>query len=323
MVEVPEDIVREILIARVSLSLTFVFDPTTIPPVDEQSLVIYDRHHRDRIDEHKNLVQLLTVCRCFALLLPPLIYQRIKVLSPARALSLYAMMTKEVISGAFATHIVHLEFQFPTEGGSTLETMAGILAHTSSVTTVALSYPLYDNLFIVPITRFVRSSLPGNVKTLMLRLQIDDGDLDIDLLTALLDSRPWSHSTWCTFFASIPHVSKFILQTTQYIVWPPFHTMEHYILRRWLSNCSSSLTTVELLYGHGLLEVPIDIVLQDHLNVPAGNGLSMIDLDILPPVVCSRYLFDGRVWGKDCAALPGMIPLLRIFPWDVEHITFN
>ncbi|KAJ3926502.1 MAG: hypothetical protein NXY57DRAFT_1043222 [Lentinula lateritia] len=276
MMHIPEDIVREILKARIALSSS--------SDVDQWELV-----------------QLFTTCWTFCHILPALVYRCLKLRTPRQAeLAQKMWNTPNKLTAPFTHTLVHLEFLFPVHEQASKPIMADILAHTPLVKTLVLTFLFTVRHFIDPVTDFVGSYLPRNVEILVFRMLYDGKPMDLSRLAGLLDNAPWLDPGWPKFFAQIPHITTFTVQTAQYMIWPPIRRLESSFVQYWLSNAGSSLTTMELTYGDRSLGLFLQLALWV-LN--PGFVLDPGD-EYLPPFVWSRFLHHGAEMWDVCPVWP-------------------
>ncbi|KAJ3870676.1 hypothetical protein F5051DRAFT_447322 [Lentinula edodes] len=259
VIHIPEDIVREILKARIALSSSSDADQW-------------------------ELVQLFTTCWTFCHILPALVYRCLKLRTPRQASLAQKMWnTPNKLTPPFTHTLVHMEFLFPAHEQASKPIMA--VRH-----------------FIDPVTDFVGSYLPRNVEILVFRMLYDGKPMDLSRLAGLLDNAPWLDPGWPKFFAQIPHITTFTVQTAQYMIWPPIQRLESSFVQYWLSNAGSSLTTVELTYGNRSLGLFLQLA---HRVLSPGFVLDPDD-EYLPPFVWSRFLHHGHEWCRDVGCLPSM-----------------
>ncbi|KAJ3709770.1 hypothetical protein C8R42DRAFT_649178 [Lentinula raphanica] len=277
---VPPELIIKILKFRIADALA------PREPYFDEDWTPEDRKNQDSIyaKDRRDLVKLHRVCSYFAKILPELLYEKLNIKSQNRANGLLSVIQNPAtLTGAFAGKITHLEFMFAISSSHSWPTTSAILALTPSVTTLALGFSAQNPYFIISLTKFVETSLPPNVNTLVLRMITNETPIDAMVILGYLDNQTWSHTAWCQFFTAIPHISTFALQTIQFIVWPPLRHAEIHLLRMWLTNCKPALKAVELIYGHSILNPALHVVLEHQLGAQAFAALGQHEL--LPPFI--------------------------------------
>ncbi|KAF9056723.1 hypothetical protein BDP27DRAFT_1433620 [Rhodocollybia butyracea] len=283
----PTDITTEILRFYVHSYLVPSFDTTRIPANDSTAL------ESRRLSQRKELLNMLTVCKTFAAVLPPLIFQRVNLFSTRAVVKFYtALCACCFITGHFARSLTYIEFSFSL-GSPSLPVSIGIascigdiIQRAPNVRCVAFSFNPTCPLFVSRLLTFVRNHLASHVSAIILRLEIANLPLSLpDLYSRVI----WGDRTWPVFFASIPHVTDVTFITMQYIVWPPFPCIETAMMKSWLANASPVLQCLHLHYGHHALR---------HLTL--GTYLAQVQTgavtppDTLPRISCGFTCTEWR-----------------------------
>lgn len=200
---------------------------------------------------------MLTVCRTFAAVLPPLIFQRVNIFSTRAVASFHrALRSRSLITGNFANALTYVEFSFsftrafPLGSTTTGNRIGEILQHAPNVQSVAFSFDPTCALFVSRLLTFVRNQLPSHVSAITLRMEISSQPLSP---AAVFNRIIWADRSWPAFFASIPHVAHVTIITMQFIVWPPFPCVEAAMKDAWLANAGPALQCLQLHYGHHAL----------------------------------------------------------------------
>lgn len=292
---VPIKITTKILRFYASSYLIDSFDITRIPANDSLALELR------RVRERKELLAMLSVCRTFAAVLPPLLFQRVNLFSDSAVVNFCrTLRAPSTVMGSFAEALTYVEFSFSLASVDVDYSIATILRSAHNVRCIAFSFHPTCPLFVARLLNFAQNYLPSHVSALFLRMEITTLPLSV---SDMFDRTIWGDCTWPAIFAAIPHVVDFTVVTMQYIVWPPFPCVEIAMKNAWLANACPALQCLHLHYGHHALG-----------NIAFGTYLAQLQARLVEPpdvlvhisclFTCSEWRRGNTRFRRDRAVFP-------------------